>query len=39
MADKKGQKKRLWSDEEKVPICEQTCAWAFWSRKLPALCN
>jgi transposase len=26
MAGKKGQKKRFWSDEEKVPICGQTCA-------------
>jgi len=26
MAGKKGQKKRFWSDEEKVSICAQTCA-------------
>ena len=26
MAGKKGQKKRFWSDEEKVSICLQTCA-------------
>ena len=26
MAGKKGQKKRFWSDEEKVSICVQTCA-------------
>ena len=26
MAGKKGQKKRFWSDEEKVSICGQTCA-------------
>jgi transposase len=26
MAGKKGQKKRFWSDEEKVSICMQTCA-------------
>ena len=26
MAGKKGQKKRFWSDEEKVLICAQTCA-------------
>jgi len=26
MAGKKGQKKRVWSDEEKVSICEQTRA-------------
>jgi transposase len=26
MAGKKGQKKRFWSDEEKVSICSQTCA-------------
>lgn len=26
MAGKKGQKKRFWSDEEKVAICVQTCA-------------
>lgn len=25
MAGKKGQKKRFWSDEEKVSICAQTC--------------
>ena len=25
MAGKKGQKKRFWSDEEKVSICVQTC--------------
>ncbi|WP_187428682.1 hypothetical protein ROLI_012180 [Roseobacter fucihabitans] len=26
MAGKKGQKKRFWSEEEKVSICAQTCA-------------
>lgn len=26
MSGKKGQKKRFWSDEEKVSICLQTCA-------------
>jgi len=26
MAGKRGQKKRFWSDEEKVSICAQTCA-------------
>lgn len=26
MAGNKGQKKRFWSDEEKVSICAQTCA-------------
>ena len=26
MAGKTGQKKRFWSDEEKVSICAQTCA-------------
>jgi transposase len=26
MAGKKGQKKRFWSDDEKVSICAQTCA-------------
>ena len=26
MVGKKGQKKRFWSDEEKVSICAQTCA-------------
>ena len=26
MAGKKGQKKRFWSDEEKISICVQTCA-------------
>lgn len=26
MAGKKGQKKRFWSDEEKISICMQTCA-------------
>jgi transposase len=26
MAGKKGQKKRFWSDEEKISICGQTCA-------------
>ena len=26
VAGKKGQKKRFWSDEEKVSICAQTCA-------------
>ncbi len=26
MAGKKGQKKRFWSDDEKVSICLQTCA-------------
>ncbi|MGB7243250.1 MAG: transposase [Sulfitobacter sp.] len=26
MAGKKGQKKRFWSDEEKISICLQTCA-------------
>lgn len=26
MAGKKGQKKRFWSDEEKVSICGQACA-------------
>jgi len=26
MAGKKGQKKRFWSDEEKVSICAQSCA-------------
>ena len=26
MAGKKGQKKRIWSDEEKISICGQTCA-------------
>ena len=26
MAGKKGEKKRFWSDEEKVSICLQTCA-------------
>ena len=26
MSGKKGQKKRIWSDDEKVSICEQTCA-------------
>lgn len=26
MAGTKGQKKRFWSDEEKVSICAQTCA-------------
>ena len=26
MAGKKGQKKRFWSDEEKVSSCAQTCA-------------
>lgn len=26
MAGKKGQKKRFWSDEEKIAICVQTCA-------------
>jgi len=26
MAGKKGQKKRFWSNEEKVSICAQTCA-------------
>ena len=26
MAGKKGQKKRFWSDEDKVSICAQTCA-------------
>ena len=26
MAGKKGQKRRFWSDEEKVSICAQTCA-------------
>ncbi|MEO9824201.1 MAG: transposase [Paracoccaceae bacterium] len=26
MTGKKGQKKRFWSDEEKVSICAQTCA-------------
>lgn len=25
MAGKKGQKKRFWSDEEKISICVQTC--------------
>ena len=25
MAGKEGQKKRFWSDEEKVSICLQTC--------------
>ena len=26
MAGKKGQKKRFWSDEEKISICVQSCA-------------
>lgn len=26
MAGKKGQKKRFWSDEEKISICVRTCA-------------
>jgi transposase len=26
LAGKKGQKKRFWSDEEKISICGQTCA-------------
>jgi transposase len=26
MAGKKGQKKRIWSDEEEVSICARTCA-------------
>ena len=26
MAGKKDQKKRFWSDDEKVSICAQTCA-------------